>query len=361
MRHGAGYVAGRFGIDRRPMNDLLSRLATDSNVLIHQIDPGPDRVAVVALSDDQIRNAAFLDGRALTPQTQGCMTSWNDVAAAAAHLPQTMPMMIFHVGHCGSTLISKLIEAAGGPRGMREPLPLRVFAAMEANLSEGLSVWSRDDLHSRMALFLRSCAKNPATAVKATSICNNLIAPALTAGAGPMLFVYVSAETYVTAMLGGENAHFDIYGSLEFRLRRLRKLCEDNIGNLTDFSLGEMAAICWACETATAAQAIRDANGAVLTMDFDRFLKTPAETLSTILAHFGAPQDEAKIQAALSGPLMRQYSKAPEHQFSPDFRAQLLAQYRREQGEEIDKGLAWLENQAGRYPAIAEACRRFGD
>jgi len=341
-------------------NDLLARFSTDPNILIHQIDAAQDRAALVAFTAEEIRAAAFLDQRALTPQSQGALVAWQDVATLEVILPDAAPMMIFHIGHCGSTLISKLIEAAGGPRGLREPLPLRTFAMMEANLADGLSVWPRDDLESRLRLFLRTCAKNPKSAIKATSICNNLIMPCLAAGVQKVLFVTMPAQTYLTAMLGGENAALDIYGSVELRMRRLRQLCNDRIDDLADLSLGQAAALCWACENATVAQAISaDESKRILTVDFDDFLKAPAPMLTTMVTHFGAAPNDAAIQTALAGPLMSQYSKAPEHQFTPDFRKQLLAQYASEQAAEIRKGMSWLERRAHQHPPIAAALAAF--
>jgi len=342
--------------------DLLQRLVSDPNVLIHQIDAAQDRAAVVALTADQIRNAAFLDQRALTPQTQGALFSWADVAGVAAHIKETAPAMIFHIGHCGSTLISKLIEAAGGPRGLREPLPLRTFAMMEANLNESLSVWPRDELNARLKLFLKTCAKDKNSAVKATSICNNLIQPALEGGVAKVLFVYMPAETYLAAMLGGESTALDIYGSVELRMRRLRALCGDSIDNLADLSLGETAALCWACETATAATAMASDNGArVMPANFDAFLEARAQHLPTFLRHFDASVNDAAVENTLNGPLMTQYSKAPEHQFSPSFRKDLLAQYRRERADEIKKGMDWLETRGAAHAPIAAALSRFSN
>ena len=342
--------------------ELLNRLANDPNVLIHQIDAAQDRAAVVAFTADQIRQAAFLDQRAITPQTQGSLFSWQDVGQAMQNVPDTQPKIIFHIGHCGSTLISKLIEDAGGPRGLREPLPLRNFAMMESNLSYNLSLWPRPELNERIQIFLRSCVSGSNSAIKATSFCNNLISPALDGGVEKALFVYMPAETYLAAMLGGENASIDIYGSIENRMRRLRVLCEDPIADLAYLSLGECAALSWACETATTALAIsHDQQKKIAPLNFDLFLKTPGPMLEKCLVHFGTRAETNTIERTLSGPLMTQYSKAPEHQFSPNFRDQLLTKYRQAHTSEIAKGMAWLDANAKNFTPVAAAMNKFND
>ncbi len=340
--------------------ELLNRLANDPNVLIHQIDAAQDRAAVVAFTADQIRQAAFLDQRALTPQTPAGLFSWQDVVQAMQNARETVPNIIFHIGHCGSTLISKLIEDAGGPRGLREPLPLRSFAMMESNLSYNLSVWPRPELNQRLQIFLRSCVSGSNSAIKATSFCNNLISPMLECGVEKALFTYMPAETYLAAMLGGENASIDIYGSIEIRMRRLRVLCEDPVADLAYLSLGECAALSWACETATTALAMsQDQQNKIASLNFDQFLKTPAPMLEKCLTHFDAPADTNIIEKTLSGPLMTQYSKAPEHQFSTNFRDQLLTQYRQVHAHEIAKGMTWLEANAKTFAPVAAALNNF--
>ena len=176
------------------------------------------------------------------------------------------------------------------------------------------------------------------------------------------LFAYMPAETYLAAMLGGENAAIDIFGSIELRMRRLRVLCEDPVADLAYLSLGECAALSWACETATTALAMdHDQQHRIAMINFDQFLKTPGAMLEKCLTHFDAPANASAIEKTVSGPLMTQYSKAPEHQFSPNFREQLLAQYRQEHASEVAKGMAWLEANAKNFAPVETALNRFND
>ncbi|MEP6968709.1 MAG: hypothetical protein ABI906_11585, partial [Pseudomonadota bacterium] len=48
------------------------------------------------------------------------------------------------------------------------------------------------------------------------------------------------------------------------------------------------------------------------------------------------------------------YSKAPEHPYDADLRRRVLAQARREHGDEIERGIAWLD-------AAGTARRTLGD
>ena len=52
--------------------------------------------------------------------------------------------------------------------------------------------------------------------------------------------------------------------------------------------------------------------------------------------------------------MLTRYSKAPEHAYTPNVRAEVLRDSRRRNNEEIRKGMDWLERQAQSDNAVAE-------
>jgi hypothetical protein len=60
-------------------------------------------------------------------------------------------------------------------------------------------------------------------------------------------------------------------------------------------------------------------------------------------------------------PVLTRYSKAPEHAYTPNVRAEVLRDSRRRNREEISKGLAWLAGQARSDRTVAEIVDRAGD
>ena len=97
---------------------------------------------------------------------------------------------------------------------------------------------------------------------------------------------------------------------------------------------------------------------AVLRMDFDRFLTDPAGHFSAIAGHFGHQVEPGEARAICEGPLIRRYSKALEYEYSPELRAEILADARRMHGPAIRDALNWLATLESRYPAVAQAIRR---
>lgn len=79
-----------------------------------------------------------------------------------------------------------------------------------------------------------------------------------------------------------------------------------------------------------------------------------------MLGHINLTSNSDKVSATLNGPLLKKYAKAPEHDYSPDFRQQLLAEYRRTANEEINKGLRWLERHGANHSPIKTAADKFG-
>jgi len=90
-----------------------------------------------------------------------------------------------------------------------------------------------------------------------------------------------------------------------------------------------------------------------LWVDFETMLADPAAALAAQTAHFGLAPDAARVEALLAGPIMRQYSKAPDHGYSPDLRRELQAQAAADHGAEIAEAIAWVEALAARDTSLA--------
>ncbi len=84
---------------------------------------------VIELGETAYRAASFLDDRILGPATRGGWLPLDRVLEAARHAADLRPLhFIFHTGHVGSTLVSRLLDETGAVLSLREPLPLRTLA-----------------------------------------------------------------------------------------------------------------------------------------------------------------------------------------------------------------------------------------
>ena len=85
---------------------------------------------LIHFGEDAYRSSSFLDDRILGPATRGGWVPVERVVEAAGQLVDGMRPLhfIFHTGHVGSTLVSRLLDETGQVLSLREPLPLRTLA-----------------------------------------------------------------------------------------------------------------------------------------------------------------------------------------------------------------------------------------
>ncbi|MEZ5895854.1 MAG: hypothetical protein R3C40_10945 [Parvularculaceae bacterium] len=343
------------------MTNLLDDLRNSPDVMIHQVDLPTDRALVVRLSRDARKQASFLDDRVLGRHVEGGWAEWAQLEPLSQSIAAATPGFIFHIGHCGSTLISRLVEGAADCHVLREPVGLRTFASALVDDGDGATIWPHARIEKRLKLFLNLICKPGPTIIKATSFCSTLIDAVEPVKSAKAIFCYVEPRRHFAAMLGGANNWIDLRTHGAVRLRRLRQLCGARIGALSDLSPGELAAMSWATDAACMTSPMdNDEQGRILPVDFDAFLAAPDENLAGIINHFGYRADAARISAMLAGPVMRRYSKDARFEYTPQLRAELLAEYEIVHAGEIDKGVDWLRTKAREHAPIASALDRFG-
>ena len=169
------------------------------------------------------RAASFLDGRMLTPAMEigGAPVP---VLAVAAKQVQAKPLrFIFHTGHVGSTLLSRLLDEVPGVLGLREPLPLRTLADRPDPriLETLLRLWSRgyEDTHHVI--------------VKASSMAG-VLAPMMleTAPDSRGVYLHLKAEPYLATIIAGTDTVKDQAAAFAYLAHGCgsRHGCKDNSG-----------------------------------------------------------------------------------------------------------------------------------
>lgn len=326
----------------------------DPAVLPVMLDLTQDQVLLARLSLRDQAQASFLDERAVGPSTPTQWLAWTEFREACAATPGgAPPSYIMHVSHCGSTLISRLVEAASGARGLREPLPLRTFAVEAVQSFDGGAFLMRQERVDRIRMFEKAWCCGAPVVIKATSICNDIVDD-LSPNA-PVAFVYVRPETYLATVLGRPRVKGDLraYGQLRLRRWNARSGWPQR---MSDLRPGELAALCWLTETTSIAFAQRD----FFEIDFDRFLQNTHDQLSGLCRHLGVSASMDQVKRALSGPVTKVYSKNPDRTYDAAARAQILAHGRNAAAEEIRAGLAWLETAAKAWKTAELALARYG-
>jgi hypothetical protein len=342
------------------MNDIAEELGRSPELFPFTLDLPGDSVAFIRLGRSDYERASFLDARLLTPRTWQRALSWTRLAAAveAANLKEQCGF-IFHIGHVGSTLLSRLIGAHAAVFSVREPMILRNFAQMGHEPVARPRPWNTDfpeRLGLALKLLSRTFEARQLAVVKATSFVSELAAEFLSRDSNPKAaMMFVSPESYIATILGGANSRQEAKVLAPGRLRRLHRRIGAEIWQLAALSEGEVLALSWACEMSALAQAAALSAGRVFKVDFEGFLRDPAALLSSVLGHFGIQANPDELRRILEGPEMRRYSKAPEHAYDAELRRDVLNQARAVNGAEIMQGLVWLDRAAARFAPVGQA------
>lgn len=335
------------------------RLAEAPEFFPHRIDWWGRRALLVRLDAQTLRAAPFLDERVLAGRTgDGGWVPLDGLLTRAGPLVGRTPQMIFHLGHCGSTLLSRLLDALPGVLGLREPLPLRLLAELaeelprpEARLDAPRWQALADAL---FGLYDRAHPGSDRRVIKATSSCNALIAPwceRYPKARGVLL--HIGLDDWLATLLKSPSATADALQFAPARLLALRELTGDTTLRLAALADAEQLALGWLAERARFAAARAAHPERLLAVDFARVLAEGPSALARIAAHLGVAATPDAVARAWSPERLGEYAKAPGHAYGPGDRAADLAEAHRRFGPAIARGRRWAETLAARHPALA--------
>lgn len=312
---------------------------------------------LVQSSESSYREASFLDDRFLSDGRESLWVPAAELYAAAAVIDCARPLhFIFHTGHVGSTLVSRLLDEVAQVLPLREPLPLRTLAEL-ADRQGGLDARSDDWL----ALWSRGYRHTDAVLLKATSSAGRIAVPILRRRPEiRAVYLNLCVEPYLATLLAGEQSLRDLQGHAPQRQGRVRsRLLETrNLQPVT--SVGELAALSWLAESFSQHDALSAFPQRVLRIDFEQFLQDVGRGIGAIVAHFALAADSRALQGMDRSPTLARYSKAPQYEYSPDLRSAVLAESRRNNATEIARGIAWLETLARRDAGVGAVFSALG-
>src|SRR5438067_4778505 len=144
-------------------------IARDACWLAQALDPAAGMVRLVAMNREAYRAASFLDDRLLQMPVDAQIVPWPDVENAVAGELRRDARWIFHIGHVGSTLLSRLLGELDGVLAVREPRLLRDLLASGEEHRGAL-------IEPLQALYARTFGSRQTALVKATSFVSELAA-----------------------------------------------------------------------------------------------------------------------------------------------------------------------------------------
>ncbi|MEO5596065.1 MAG: hypothetical protein ABIQ97_02850 [Lysobacteraceae bacterium] len=353
--------------------DVLHALLDSPRLCLNEFDMMSNSAQLQQLDEVGYRESAFLDGRAVT-------TGADPVSLPLSPLLQIWPLVaaprerthfVFHIGHCGSTLVSRLLGQLPGIFSVREPPVLLQLAQMRRYmLSAPIAPvdaltqpqW-RQLFDFGMTLLARSWRQGDVACIKPTSHANNLIADLL--GWHPQsraVLLFIGLERYLATMLVADREAETDRALVESRLADFARISRAAAPPIAQLAPGERAALVWLVEMHEFAQAFAApaTTPRSLALDFDRFLQNPSDCLYSAAEFLtDVPPDSARVDALLSGPLMRQYSKSAGAAYDAQVRQAALNSTASARQADIASGMRWAAETARRFPVFEAASNRF--
>ncbi len=337
-----------------PSNTVFDAAPTLCPILADDLG---ESVTALSLSPRDFEIISFLDQRLLAQNYPTQVVTWSDIEAFGACQEETLDY-IFHIGHVGSTLLSRVLGQSPTVFSLREPAVLRWLAGIHGRLSAETCPWTQIQWDRRVGgllrLWSRTWLPDQRTLLKATSSVAEIAAPLLARSQGAKAILLTQPPaTYLATIMGGPASRVELAQMTQGRLARLNHRLADEPWEAASLSEGERAAMSWACEMAGLAEAAIAYPSQCLWLDFEDLLATPHESLARALTHLRGSAPTQVVQALVASPYFSRYSKAPEYGYDADLRQRVLDQARSEHGVELRRGLAWLERAAADHPLIA--------
>lgn len=246
----------------------------------------------------------------------------------AAPRPAAPTSWIFHVAHCGSTLLARALDDPGASLVLREPLALRqtALAPDPARLALVLAMLGR-----------RYRADAP-TLVKA-NVPVNFLLPELAEAepAARAILLYLPLRDYLAAILRS--------ATHRAWLRNVTGQLAAHLGDLSASSDATRAAALWLAQIRAFAAALERMPNA-RALDAERFFAGPAAVLKAAAAHLAVPVAPDSLDAIAAGPLFATYSKDPRLAFDNAARLERRAEVCDAIAAELDEAEIWVAGKA---------------
>ncbi|HVQ08592.1 MAG TPA: hypothetical protein VMS43_09170 [Allosphingosinicella sp.] len=258
------------------------------------------------------------------------LTAFRDSHAIVA--PRTA--WIFHVAHCGSTLLARALDRPEHNLVLREPRPLRQLGLTRDPAG---NAW-RARLRLAAAMAGRRYRPDAATIVKANVPVNFILADLLALDPpAPAILLYFPLRAYLLAVLRSPG-HRQWVVNVTTQLEPV--LSEE----LAGLDVAERAAALWLTQMRIYAEALARYPG-TRSLHADALLDMPRPALAAAAAHFGVGLAAAERDAIVAGELFATYSKSPGLAFDNDARLSLRAENARMLGPEIERARRWVDGR----------------
>lgn len=266
------------------------------------------------------RRSIFLDSPRIRPAAEQLQRiAWTELQSRfQARRPTAGPVnYIFHMAHCGSTLVSRALDRERGMLVCREPEALRQLGALFCAQFFGTAVPAEWQLRLRVVATLlgRRYAPDDAVVVKANVPVNAML-PALldTQPENRALFLYLPLAEYLLAVLRSD-MHCEWVRRISSRLHRpIDLITGTTAAQRRTFPVARDAACIWVTQTALFREAL-DRYADARSVNAEQLFQEPAVVLDAVVRFFDLPIATSELREIVNGELFTRHAKFPDRKF----------------------------------------------
>jgi len=284
------------------MNPDAERLLTTPDY--HFLAFDGDSALFLQMDRAAYHRSAFLDRRAQALSDTPLRLPLAPLISMIADRSPPRTGWIFHVAHCGSTLLSRLIDSPESSLVLREPPPLRQLG-LAAAAGDTSRQW-RERLGLAHNMAARRFDRERPTIIKA-NVPVNFMLDELDGNdpESPFVLLHLALEPYLLAVLRTPQHRTWI----ERITSQLAPTLAGRVGLSTSASLAERAAALWLAQL-RAFQLLLASNPLAVSLDAEQLFASPVETALAAADHFGATDVDVAANAdALAGHYAKDISK----------------------------------------------------
>jgi len=320
-------------------------LATRPEYFLQELDLARRECGFLRLDRGAYRASAFLDHRIKSASRDAVRAPLDVMDRLRAELrPADAPPInyIFHTAFCCSTLVSRSLDLEGACTGLREPSVLMQMANAKRTAVPG---W-REALDTTLFLLAKCCGTGEAVLIKPTNAANNLLEDVLAMPrTGGVLLLYSSLKYFLVSILkkgeAGRAFVRQLFAVLRMDSAGTRSLDPEALSRLTDL---QIATFTWYVQMDNYQRLLeRHPQRHIATLDCDRFLAEPLETLVKLCAFFGIDADRDGLAQVVAGPVFAKSSKNTADDYDAAVREAEYQQVLEENREAVEAMLSWSE------------------
>jgi hypothetical protein len=303
---------------------------------------------IVPMNRDSYMQSIFTDkGRIVPASPTGWEIGMADLLRGyeGQGLKQPALGFVFHIAHCGSTLLARALDVADRTLVYREPYTLRQLAADAAGRPEGpkdLSSWQRQ-LRLSTGLLGRTFSDGQAAIVKANVPVNFIIPQLMGLADGSRgILLYAGLERYLLSVLKSpmhQRWVMNVLGHIAGAVMTTDPLGSAQLAGITP---PQAAACLWLAQMYRYSDALA-ADARLKSLDCEDLFSRPADTVAAAFGHLGVRMSAGEVADIVASDLFARHAKNPDRAYDSADREAELQQLKRQLAAELAAGMAWAD------------------